>query len=160
MKNIAFASIRFLTLPAAIAWALPLHAAGPTEVPWNEVCRVAAARELVITTANGDTVDGYCVSISVDEMAINTRNRGVVKVARKALSRIQMHRSKGHQLSSLGKAMHKGLNYGFDGLLSPYAPLGIVAVPSILAWGAVAAPFCLLGDLKDKVTGKQEIKVN
>jgi hypothetical protein len=36
--------------------------------------------------------------------------------------------------------------------------LGIVAVPAALAWRAVSAPFCLLGDLT-YTAGTQEIKV-
>ncbi|HXP88604.1 MAG TPA: hypothetical protein VN841_27990 [Bryobacteraceae bacterium] len=159
MKNTTFAKIRFLTLSGAIIGALPLHAAEPIEVHWNEVCRVAADHRLVITTVTGDTVAGYCMSINVDEMAVTTQDRQVVKIARTALSKIQMHRSKGHQLSSLGKGVRAGLGYGMKSLLSPYAPIGIVTVPATLAWGAVATPFCVLGELIDKVAGEQEIKV-
>ena len=162
MKNTAFANIRFLALSAVMVGALPLHAAEPIQVHWNEVCRVAADRQLVITTADGNTVEGYCVSITVDQMAVTTPDRQIVKIARTALSRIQMHRSpghqQGHQLRSLGQGMRTGLRYGFKSLLSPYAPIGIVTVPATLAWGAVAAPFCLLGDLRDRVTGKQDIQ--
>jgi hypothetical protein len=55
--------------------------------------------------------------------------------------------------------MHEGLRQGFEWLFSPYAPLGMVVVPGTVAWGAVAAPFCLLGDLNDKLAGRREIKV-
>jgi hypothetical protein len=152
----ALASIRFLTLSAVLAWTLPLHAAEHIEVHWSEVCKVADGHQLTIMTTNGDTVDGYCMSINVDEMAVTTKDKRVVKIARAALSRIEMQRSRnGHQLSSLGK----GLGWGFDVLLSPHAPLGLVVLPPMLAWGAVAAPFCLLGDLIHQETGTHEIKV-
>jgi hypothetical protein len=39
-------------------------------------------------------------------------------------------------------------------------PAAVVAIPATLAWGAVSAPFCLLGDLKAKLKGMQEIKPN
>ena len=39
------------------------------------------------------------------------------------------------------------------------APVGVVAVPATLAWGIVAAPFCLLSDLADEANGVEEIKV-
>jgi hypothetical protein len=160
----AWATIRFLMLSAVIAWTLPLHATEQVEVRWSEVCRVADGHQLTITTTNGDTVDGYCMSINVDEMAVTTKDRRVVKVARAALSRIQMQMQpspKGHYLRSLGKGMHEGFRQGFSWLLSPYAPLGLVVVPGTVAWGAIAAPFCLLGDLKDNTISEQskEIKV-
>jgi len=156
MTHTHLASIRLLTLSAVMAWTLPLHAAEHIEAHWSEVCRVADGHRLTITTTNGDTVDGYCNSINADEMAVTTKDRGIVKVARTALSRIQMQRSQnGHQLSSLGKS----LKWGFDVLLSPHAPFGLVVLPPMLAWGAVAAPFCLLGDLIHQESGSQEIKV-
>src|SRR5216684_613030 len=84
------------------------------------------------------------------------REQLVRQVARAALSRIRMQRSKNeHQLRSLGR----GLRWGFEVLLSPYAPLGLAVVPPMLAWGAGAAPFCLLGDLIHQETGSREIKV-
>jgi hypothetical protein len=160
MKNISF-DIRFLAVAAVMAWTLPLHAAGPIEVRWTKVCEVAGGHQLTITTVNGDTVDGYCLSINVDQIAVTAENRRVVTIARAALSRIEMSRSRNthHQLRSLGRGMRTGLRQGTDWLLSPCAPLGLVVVPGTLAWGAIAAPFCLLGDLKNKVVGKQEIKV-
>jgi hypothetical protein len=159
MKNITF-DVRFLAVLAVMAGTLPLHAADQVEARWTEVCKVADGHPLTITTVNGDTVDGYCVAIEVDQIAVTTRDQKVVRIARAALSRIQMSRSrKSHQLSSLGHGMRVGFRQGFDWLLSPYAPLGLVVVPGTVAWGAVAAPFCLVGDLKDKVAGRQEIKV-
>jgi hypothetical protein len=72
---------------------------------------------------------------------------------------VQRSKNDGHQLSALGRNVQKGLRQGFEWLLSPYAPLGIVAVPATVAWGAVAAPFCLLGDLTHKASRTREIKV-
>jgi hypothetical protein len=159
MKNITF-DIRFLVVSAMMVWTLPLHAADQIEVSWSEVCNVVGGNQLRITTGNGDTVEGYCMSINVDQIEVATKDHKVVRVARKALSRIQMRRSRNsHQLSSLGHGMRTGLRQGFEWLFSPCAPLGLVVVPGTLAWGAVAAPFCLLSDLKDKVKGGKEIKV-
>jgi hypothetical protein len=161
MTHTILASIRFLSLSAVIVSGLPLCAADEIQVHWNEVCRAAAGNRLTIKTVNGDTVDGYCLSINVDEIAVTTKDQQVVRVARRALSRIDVQRSKndGHQLSALGRNVQKGLRQGFEWLLSPYAPLGIVAVPATVAWGAVAAPFCLLGDLTHKASRTREIKV-
>jgi hypothetical protein len=101
------------------------------------------------------------MAVNVDEIAVTTQNHEVVRIARSALARIRVRRTsmKGHELAALGRGMDKGLRSGFGWLFSPAAALGIVAVPSTLAWGAIAAPFCLMGDLYYKVSGTEEIKV-
>ena len=110
--------------------AMPLFAAGAIETKWNQVCRVADGRELIVTTANGDTVEGYCISVDVDGVGVRTKTGQVTRIARTTLARLQVHRSKGNNLSSLGKGVHGGLKYGFDSLLSPEALLGAVAIPA------------------------------
>jgi hypothetical protein len=161
MTHVTLASIHLLPLIALTIWSLPLRAADQIQVHWNEVCAAARGKQLTIQTVDGSTVDGYCLSINVDEIAITTKDQRIVRIARKALSRINVQRSKndGHQLRALGREIHKGLRKEVDWLLSPYAPLGIVAVPATLAWGAVSAPFCLLGDLTHASGGAREIKV-
>jgi hypothetical protein len=162
MTHTTFGSLRFLTLSAVLVATLPLDAADEVRVPWNQVCRAAAGNRLTVTTVDGATVEGYCMSINVDEMAISAKDQQrVVKIARTALARIEMQRSKnnGHQLRTLGGEMYRGLRTSFGWLVSPSAPLGIVGVPAIVAWGAVAAPFCLIGDLIFEGRTTQEIKV-
>jgi hypothetical protein len=153
--------IRVVTKTVLMAMGLGTGRAEPVSVPWNKVCALAGARELSITTQGGETVQGVCMSINVDEIAVSTQDHRVVKIARSTLARIRVRRTsaKGHELASLGKGTHEGLRTGFAWLLSPAAPLGIVVVPGTLAWGAIAAPFCLVGDLHYKVSGTDEIKV-
>jgi len=102
--------------------------------------------------------DSTCVGIDVDEIAVKTKDQRGVKIARSTLSRIRIHRTRGNALASLGKGMLAGLRHGHEWPFSPAAPLGLVVVPDTLAWGAVAAPFCLLGDLQYKLAGSEEIK--
>jgi hypothetical protein len=158
MKNFQPRFIRAGLLAAAMISSLPLHADGPLQVSWNQVCRVAERRELLVTTVNDGKIEGTCVSINVDEIAVMTKDHKVVKIARQTLSKLELQRKKGHQLRALGNGMHEGLRMGFGALFSPWAPAGIVAVPGTLVWGAIAAPFCLVGDLAAKVKGTQEIK--
>ena len=155
MKNHLAGSLILLTAGLS----LPLHAAEPVDVPWNQLCGGKAyTHRMILTTNEGETVDGYCVSINVNEIVLRTDDNKPVKVARTALARIQMHRTKGgHELASLGKGMRTGFRQGFDLLLSPYAPAGIVVLPATVAWGAVAAPFCAIGDLRHKLAGNQDI---
>ena len=160
MKHTHLATNFLPALLFAITGSSLVHAADRIQVDWTQVCRAAAGNQLAITTTNGDTVDGYCIAVNVNEVSINT-DHGIVKVARTAFSRIQMHRPhKGHQLRALGNMMRKSLAKESDWLLSPHAPAGLVSIPPTIAWGAVAVPFCLLGDLKDKLSGVREIQVN
>jgi len=81
----------------------------------------------------------------------------VVKIARATLTRLEM--SERGKSGPIPRArMHRSLKDGSDALFSPMAPAGIVLIPGTLAWGAVALPFCLLGDLHAKIHGKREIK--
>jgi hypothetical protein len=161
MKHTTFPKISLLSLSAVIVWSLPLCAADEIRVHWNEVCRAAGGNQLTIKTTDGGTVSGYCLSVNVDEIAVSTNDQRVVRITRKTLSRIDMQRSQneGHQLRALGRGLHSGLRKEFELRLSPFAPLGIVALPATVAWGAVAAPFCVIGDLTHRTSRTQEIKV-
>jgi hypothetical protein len=158
MKNTPVRSIPFLTLTALLGCGSLLRAADPVEVHWNDFCKVSQGRQLEITTDAGETVSGYCLSVNADEVQDNTGGR-IVKLGRKALSHVIMERTEGHQLRSLGRGMRTGLKNGWKWLLSPSAIEGIVAIPAVLAWGAVSAPFCALGDLKYHIEGREEIKL-
>jgi hypothetical protein len=160
MKSIFLKSLRILKLLslATVATCFSVCAA-EVETPWNQICRMAGGRQLTITTVNGGIVEGYCVSINVNDIQIRTENQQLVKVARASLARLRMQASKGHQLSSLGKGIGKSFRTGTQLLLTPFAPAGLVLMPAAAAWGAVAAPFCLLGDLVGKMEGEKDIKV-
>src|SRR5579872_7340804 len=114
MTHTPWSNIRLLSLSAVLALTLPVHAADEIRVHWNEVCAAADGKRLTISTVDGDTVSGYCMSINVDEIAVNTADHGMVKIARKALSRIDVQRSKndGHQLWRLGRGVRTGLHQG------------------------------------------------
>ena len=150
-----------VTLTVLMAAGLGTVRAEPISVPWHRVCSVAGERELSITTQGGETVQGVCMKINVDEIAVTTKDHRVVKIARSALARIRVQRAStnGHAMAALGRGMLTGLRSGFGWLFSPAAPLGILVVPGTLAWGAVAAPFCLVGDLHYKIRGSEEIRV-
>ncbi len=126
---------------------------------WSNLCHVAAGRQLNLTTSDGKTVSGTCGSTDADGISL-TANQRVVKIARATLIRIQMYQpGNGHHLADLGNGMSKSFKNGFGWLFSPAAPLGLVVIPATAAWGAVAAPFCLLGDLGDDGPVTQNIKV-
>jgi hypothetical protein len=165
MKHTIFTHIRFTILSAALAWTLPLHAApdnapGDIRARWNDLCRVAGSHQLNVTTSDGKTVSGSCSSTDADALSL-TADQRVIKIARSTLSRVQMYQSgNGHQLADLGDGMYKSFRRGFGWLFSPAAPLGLVAIPATVVWGAVAAPFCLLGDLGDDGPSTTDIKIS
>jgi hypothetical protein len=159
MKKISAFRFFLLALFAACFPAMPLHAAGAIETPWSDVCKLASGKQLVVTTSDGTTVEGYCIRINASEMGFRTLDSRTITIARAALSSLSLRRIKGHQLKALGAGVRSGLRHELDWLLSPMAPLGVVSVPATLAWGAAAAPFCMLGDLVNKLTPEQEIKV-
>ncbi|MGP0073300.1 MAG: hypothetical protein ACLPWF_15385 [Bryobacteraceae bacterium] len=142
----------------------PLHAAD-VQARWNDLCRVAGAHQLNVTTSDGKTVSGTCIGTSGDDLSLTvkhlTSNQGAIKVARSTLTRIQMYDpGNGHHLADLGDGMSKSFKKGFGWLFSPAAPLGLVAIPATVAWGAVSAPFCLLGDMGSNGPTTQDIKLS
>ena len=94
--------------------------------------------------------------VRVDEIALRTKDGKVVKLARTALSRIEMLPMNSSQLRALGNFMHGGLREGVHALFSPLAAVGMVMIPATIAMGAVSAPFCAVADLNKKVRGKKE----
>jgi hypothetical protein len=151
----------FSWLLAVGFWAAlaPLEAAD-VQAHWNDLCRVAAGRQLNVTTSDGKTISGACTSTNADELSL-TSNQRVIKIARSTLTRIQMYDpGTGHHLADLGDKMSKSFKTGFGWLFSPAAPLGLVAIPATVAWGAVAAPFCLLGDIGSNGPTTHDIKLS
>jgi hypothetical protein len=167
MKNSTLATFRLALFSVAVLGSAPLHAAATVEAHWTEVCRVAGDHALKVTTADGSTLEGYCVAIMADQMSVRTTDRGIVKIARSTLASIRMHvpesKDQGHELASLHRKMRSALKHEVNWLFSPSALLGVVSLPATLAWGAASAPFCAIGDLADKLTHEsekeQEIKV-
>ena len=142
-----------------LAATAPLHAAD-LQARWNDLCHVAGTHQLNVTTSDGKTVSGTCGSTIGDELSL-TVNQRAIKIARSTLTRIQMYDpGNGHHLADLGDGMSKSLKKGFGWLFSPAAPLGLIVIPSTVAWGAVSAPFCLLGDLGSNGPTTQDIKVS
>jgi hypothetical protein len=107
---------RFRIIAAAGLFSLTLRAADSIEVHWDHLCAAADGKKLSIAKSDGSTVEGYCMSINVNEVLIRTPDRGIVKIARSTLSRLHMSGEKKYHLASLGKGFDKGLRKGFNWL--------------------------------------------
>ena len=136
-----------------------LLTAAPIPARWSEICGVANRDKITIRKVDGQSVRGYCVSIDVDEMTVETKDRKIVRIARSAFRRVYVHQPVRGPLRALGSSMRNGLEYGTQALFSPRAPVGIVTIPAVLAWGAIAAPFCLLGELGNRPVEMHEITI-
>jgi hypothetical protein len=100
-----------------------------------------------IATTDGQTVEGYCLKVEVDGIQVRTSAKGVIRIARSTLSQIRIQNPHEHQLVSLGRTLSTALRNESQDLLTPAGPFEIVALPATVAWGIVATPFCLIGDL-------------
>jgi hypothetical protein len=151
MKHNIFASIVMTLACSAFLRA-------DTEVEWDRVCAASQGNRLVVTTTTGETEEGFCTMITVNEVGLTTGQR-MTKIAKDKISRLRVHRVKGRQLSSLFKEMGHSFRDATGTLFSPLAPVGIVWLPGTVAWGAIASPFCLLADVGGLLAGDYDIKV-
>jgi hypothetical protein len=127
-----------------------------TAVKWDQLCNTSSGQQLVVSMTSGEKLEGYCVLVTVDALRVQTSN-GIVVVARSTVHRLHMYRPKKNRLASLGKGMKDTLRQGVDDTFSPMAPVGLILIPGTLAWGAVAAPFCILGDIATKLNGPPRV---
>ena len=136
---------------AAILFAFSAPAQSPTPagkpVEWLNLCANTARELLVVTTERGDTIQGYCFFVKHDELTVRTEDGKMVKIARGTVEKVLALAVPEHRLKALAKGMKQGLHDGVKMTFSPLAPVGLAVIPGTLAWGAVATPFCVLGDL-------------
>jgi hypothetical protein len=136
-----------LMIFAALAGSAALRAQDSVDVPLPRVCDYARSRTIQVKLPTGETVEGVCFSTTVDEMQVQTKN-GIVKIARAQLSRVSVVEVPRRQhLARLGKHVKQGLDGSVKMIPTEMGLAGVVGVPLTLAYGAVAAPFCLLGDI-------------
>jgi len=131
--------------------------ADSVQLPWNAVCKEAGDHEIAISTSNGETVYGYCVTVKLTEMSVRTKDN-LVTVAKDSITRMMVTR-KNHPIEKLGRGLLVGFHYGFNALLSPAAPIGLITIPAVVAWAAVATPFCLIGEIRDNEISNREIVI-
>ncbi len=93
--------MKYFQVTTLFALTLPLFAAEPPkEVQWSELCQASGRHPLQVTTTNGETSEGYCLSVTVNEMTIETKQHKIVKIARAAFSRA--HVRPRHPMQALG----------------------------------------------------------
>ena len=139
-------TLRCLIIFAALAGSVTLRADAPLQMPLSQVCGFTGSRVLTVTTASGETVEGTCFAVNVDEIQVQTK-KGILTIARSQLSRVRIYETPPHRhLANLGKDIRTGLEDSVKMIPTEWGLVGVVGVPATLAWGAIASPFCLLGD--------------
>jgi hypothetical protein len=155
MRRIQLLTLSALAILSAILL-VPLAAADTVDVPWQQICYKALNHEMVITTASGDSLEGYCSSVDAAGVSLTIKGK-VVRVMRGSVSRLMIYTPR-HRLRALGHEMMQSLRTGFAALLTPSGPVALASIPATLAWGAVSAPFCILGDLVGRTDDGVELR--
>jgi hypothetical protein len=139
--------MKHLPLALALFFTGISHAQTPSrDVNWSEICQYADGRPMEVTTATGDKVTGYCASVTDTELGIRSP-KGIVKIARTGLAKLQVDRSRESPTQELHRKFHKAMRHSVRNVFSPRAIAGLVEVPIVTAWGATALPFCLMGEI-------------
>lgn len=115
--------------------------------PASQVCGKAQSRLMEIELPNGDTVQGTCFRVDVNEMQIETKS-GIVSIARSQLSRVRvLDLPRHHQLAHLGGQVRRGLRESGSIVPTPMGVFGLIGMAGTLGYGAAGLPFAAIGDL-------------
>jgi len=127
---------------------LPLLAGAPISTQWDQLCSRTAGRQLSVSTADGKTVQGRCMSTYATTLRL-TQGPGLTKdVERSEIKQIIMNApARVHHFLKLHKGILERLGAQADGLSTPVAPLALAAMPVTIAGGVFASPFALVRDL-------------
>jgi hypothetical protein len=154
-------TLRFSIFLVALAASTALRAQGSITLPWNQACQYmnsGDSHQIQITTVSGETVQGVCFAVTVDEIRLKTKT-GILTIARSQLSRVRMYEIQPRrQLAHLAKTVGSGLKESVKIIPTDWGIIGVVGIPATLAWGGLAAPFCLFGDIIG-YTKTMEIKI-
>ena len=143
----------FILAPLVIvAFALPLYAHKPIEVPWDQLCQVTALHEIGIKTVAGKTVYGYCVRVDADAVMVSDDDDRHFSVNRSEVTRIRMYPTR-HSLRDWAETVGEYLGAG------SHSAEGLILIPVTLVAGAVMFPYCAVIDLRAVLIGATEIRL-
>jgi hypothetical protein len=145
MKNkLALAHFRRLAVLAS-AVILSTQAAPSETLRWKDLTNYLRGKVVTITTKDGRSLKGKDFAVRPDSILIT--DGAPVSVPRQAV--LSLHWESIHEAEThkLGRMLSHGYRHSFGLLGTPAGPFALVELPAITAWGAAAAPFCILGDL-------------
>lgn len=133
-----------LTLIFAVA-ALTLQAAPSEQIRWKDLGARLQGKLVTITTKDGKSLHGRFFTVRPEGIYISDPNQE--KISRDAVVSLHWEAPFKSQTQKLGNMLSRAYRHSGKLLGTPMGPFGLVELPAITAWGAAAAPFCLLGDL-------------
>jgi hypothetical protein len=133
-----------LTLIFAVA-ALTLEAAPSEQLHWKDLAARLQGKLVMIATKNGKSLHGRFFTVRPEGIYIGDGNQE--KLSRDAVVSLHWEAPFKSQTQKLGNMLARAYRHSGKLLGTPMGPFGLVELPAITAWGAAAAPFCLLGDL-------------
>lgn len=150
MTNTVTNTLRFSIVLLVLAASTALRAQAVVQLPWNQACQYmnnGSSHKVQITTLTGETTEGVCFAVTMDEIQLKTKT-GILTIARSQLSRVRMYEIQPRrQLAHLAKTVGSGLKESVKMIPTDWGIIGVAGIPATLAWGGLAAPFCLLGDI-------------
>jgi len=140
-----FTVTAFIAIGTANLWGAELRTSR-----WNGLCELAEKNEVALTVATGKTIRGRCISASEGSLSLNSHGR-LLTINRSDVKRIWLLRKTRRLLPVLGEQFGFMLAGGILSLGSPESAVGVVLIPTALAYGAVGTPICVVHDLAQKI---------
>lgn len=141
----------------AIAVGFTLQAAPSEQLLWSQLATRLQGKQVTVKTKDGKSVSGRFFTVGRDGIYFGgTQN----KIPRDGVQSLHWEAPDAHQTEKLGNMLGHAYRHSGSLLGTPMAPFGVIEIPVITAWGAAAAPFCLLADLfSDHPTTSGDISI-
>jgi hypothetical protein len=129
----------------AVVVSFTLQAAPAEQIRWKDLAARLQGKLVTITTKDGRSLHGQFLTVRPEGIYMG----GVPqeKISREAVVSLHWEAPFKSQTQKLGNMLAHAYRHSGKLLGTPMGPFGLVELPVITAWGAAAAPFCLLGDL-------------
>jgi hypothetical protein len=129
----------------AVAVSFTLQATPSEQIHWKDLAARLQGKLVTITTKDGRSLHGQLFTVRPEGIYISDGNQE--KVLRDAVVSLHWEAPFKNQTQKLGKMLARAYRHSGKLLGTPMGPFALAELPAITAWGAAAAPFCLLGDL-------------
>jgi len=136
---------RFCRVAMFAAAAIALQAAPSEQIRWKELAARLQGKLVTITTKDGKSLSGKLFSVRPE--GIYFTDGTSPKASRESVVSVHWEAPQVSETRKLGHMLARAYRHSGRLLGTPMGPFGVVELPAITAWGAAAAPFCILGDL-------------
>ena len=134
---------------------LSLVADNSIKTRWEQLCTAVGGRRLSISTVQGETVQGKCMSTDATTVRLNQGAGQVVSVERTGIKQITA-KDPHHALSLIWEYCLGAITVLEYTPIGP--PLAFILAPVVATGGVIASPIALLLDLFE-VSGRERVEV-